>query len=244
MKNIFLILFLVSIHSYAIDTSVIDKYIYYPQDKITDNFCVNIYSPEMMKLLKDKLVYSRDEKLIGKLCKNSNKTSVEFIYSNIDKLNNLERLKEVYINKLEYIIPTKFSEILKNFEVTKKGNVYTGESVSDSSLNKIIIVMSGKYKIPKKITYKRATGITTMTLKWNRFKWSNNKFVPISMNISKIEGLQNTEMNIKLTYENLVKIGLINKLEISSIQNITSKKTFKGISKNSNIVFHFQNYTL
>ncbi|MGK0366983.1 MAG: hypothetical protein ACI9QD_000116 [Thermoproteota archaeon] len=234
---IVLLTFLISFGSYAVS---FDERIYYLQDYVNNQLCFDIYNEEIESFIKEKKSLKEDKKVIGKIC-HKDKTTVKFKYDELNSVTEFKPLKQLYHNKIEYIFPEKFENILKNYKVKYNGKYYVAKSLLDTNVNEIYIFKK-KGKPPSKLIYKRAIGTTTINIKWSKFSWSHRKFLPVELDIKKMEGTHFIISKVYLKYQNLVNSGIVKKITIFTSQKLSMEKGSKALSRRSKSIFHLDNF--
>lgn len=236
-----LLLFFIPLYLFA--NINFDSKIYYPQDYVKKKICYEIYSPEINQLLKDKLVYKGEEKLIAKSCLNNYKNKTQFKYKFENESYILSEVISIYDKKAEYITPIKMKEFLKGFEIKKEKGYWLAKSSNSDIANEILIFKRNNRPISKLII-KRAVGTTTLNLKWKKYKWSKGKYTLTKVEIERREGVQNISSTVKIYYHNLITLGLPKKITVDTVQNVISSGNLKKQTRKSKNTYYFENYKM
>jgi hypothetical protein len=253
LLEIFLI-FVVSVVSFANENidllKKIDAQYFYPIEHGLGNYCVQVYSPEIQEFLNIKLLNQKSDKIVFKLCDLKGNFTVSSIYQLKDEFKYFEDIIEkIFINKLNYISPKPLSGLLVDYEIAveRKNNLTTinAKNTSVSQHNEIIYLV--EKQLIQRIIFKKSIGTTTIIPSWKKFKWSKGLFVLDHFIVEQREGTQNLKSKIKLAYHDLVKMGLVQKIEISTQQSlINSKNRLKNqeVTRNVKYSILFDQYEL
>lgn len=220
-----------------------DAKVYYPQDYVKKKICYEVYSPEINQLLKEKLVYKGEEKLIAKSCLENHKNKTEFKYKFENESYILSEVISIYDKKAEYITPIKMKEFLDGFDIEKEKGYWVAKSSTSDIANEILI-FKRKNRPVSKLIIKRSVGTTTMELTWKKYKWSKGKYTLSKVNIDRREGVQNVSTTVRVYYQNLITLGLPKKITVYTVQNVISSGNSKKQTRKSKNTYYFENYKM
>jgi hypothetical protein len=237
-KSTFLILLF---SPYLIAKASFDSLIYYPQQYVKKKICYEVYSPEVNLLLKEKLVYDRNEKLIAQTCIGKIAAKTRFKYEFLNVSNLLNDVLTIYNSKSQFVTPITMKDFLKGYELKKERDFWSAKSIDTVSANEILIYQKKKKPI-RKMIIKRPVGTTVLNLFWKKFRWSKRKYVLVKMVVDRREGIQNVSSVFKINYHNFLKLGLPSKVEIYTGQNIGSGVGGNRQTRKSKNIYYFENY--
>ena len=228
----------------------IDAQYFYPIEHGLNNYCVQVFSPEMQEFLNVKLLSQKTDKIVFKLCDQKGNFTVQSIYQLKDEFKYFEDIIEkILINKINYISPKPLNGILAdyelNFELQNKTTIINAKNTSVSEHNEIVYSIENNNIT--KIVFKKPTGTTSIYPEWKKYKWSKGLLVLDRFSIEQREGTQNLKSMVKLKYHDLIKMGLVQKIDISTQQSlINSKNRLKNqdVTRQVNYSILFDQYEL
>jgi hypothetical protein len=228
----------------------IDGSYFYPIEHGLSNYCVQIYSPEIQEFLNIKLLSQKSDKIVFKLCDQKGDFTVKSMYQLKDEYKYFEDvIEKIFINKINYISPKPLAAILADYDVSleTKNNIttITGKNTSIVSHNEMIYFVDKQ--LITKIIFKKSTGTTTIEPTWKKYKWSKGLYVLEHFTVEQREGTQNLKSKIRVSYHDLLKLGLVQKIEITTQQSlINSKNKLKNqdVTRNLKYSILFDQYEL
>jgi hypothetical protein len=230
----------------------LDKALYYPQDQGVDGLCFNLYAEEFDQILRDKLVKEDKKKNIIKACWGKKSGySVDMEYKlNPNYAHAYDLIKNQYLKKIELVIPQKFVDSLRDYQLDIKSigtNEYQVTAVASNPLeiNEQIIMI--RNFVPYKIISRQPVGTISINLVWFKPKWSKGKNVLKQMKIDAYEGVQNIKTEFNLNYQLFGTIGLLKSLRVNSEQSLFDQSQVASttrLSRKSDYIITFDNYEI
>lgn len=139
-------------------------------------------------------------------------------------------LKTMVKNRLDFVIPQRLSPKVRSYALkskkSKRGTTIVGtDKTHTRAVNEIRLSFDGDGKLTGFKTMS-PMGVNTSKMKMSAKSWSHNKWVVDNLLIKSIQGIQMTEINHKVEYENVDGFGFPKNVKV-----ITSRKLVKPKSQ-------------
>ncbi len=151
--------------------------------------------------------------------------------------------------RMDYVIPKKFSDRVKHYEISMKkngsGTYYVGKDKIHEMPFYEINIWFDDAKLKRYRTY-GASGSSDTNFDMSVKSWSHNKYVIDKMEVKSFEGMQRTKTINKFVYESYDGIGLPKEIIVSLDQEMNAAEDIKE-DKNKrkmNSTIEFSNYKI
>lgn len=135
-------------------------------------------------------------------------------------------LKNLIVNRVDFLIPQKLGKKLRSYELTEKktssGSVVKGtDPTNNKAVNRLELIFSRDGKLNQYKSYS-PLGFQESTFQYEKKSWSKNKWVLGEMKAKTIQGPQVTEIDTEVDYENFVGFGFPEKIKIETKQYVVA----------------------
>ncbi|TNE96214.1 MAG: hypothetical protein EP326_13760 [Deltaproteobacteria bacterium] len=141
-------------------------------------------------------------------------------------------LKAMVKNRLDFVIPEKLSPKVRSYELkaqkSKKGTTIVGtDKTHTRAVNEIRLSFDGGGKLTGFKTMS-PMGVNTSEMKMSAKSWSHNKWVVDRLIVKSIQGIQMTEINHDVEYENVDGFGFPKKVEVMTTRKLVKPESVKS----------------
>lgn len=135
-------------------------------------------------------------------------------------------LKNLIINRIDYLIPQKLGKRLRSYTLTTKkvstGTMVQGEDPSNNkAVNKLEVVFDNEGKLHSYKSYS-PLGFQQSTFSYSKKSWSKNKWVLNNVKAKTIQGPQVTEIETTIKHENIVGFGFPGEIVVATNQYVVA----------------------
>lgn len=154
-------------------------------------------------------------------------------------------LKSMVKNRLDFVIPQRLSPKVRSYELeskkSKAGTTITGiDKTHTRAVNEIRLSFDGGGKLTGFKTMS-PMGVNTSQMKMSAKSWSHNKWVVDDLVVKTVQGIQMTQINHNVEYENIDGFGFPKKVKVETVRKLirpTSEKAEdKGMSISTEVKF-------
>lgn len=140
-------------------------------------------------------------------------------------------LKSMVKNRLDFVIPQKLSPKVRSYDLkskkSKRGTTIVGvDKTHTRAVNEIRLNFDGGGKLTGFKTLS-PMGVNTSEMKMSAKAWSHNKWVVDRLIVKSIQGIQMTEINHDVEYENIDGFGFPKKVEVVTTRKLVKPQPVK-----------------
>lgn len=135
-------------------------------------------------------------------------------------------LKNLIINRIDYLIPQKLGKRLRSYNLTTKkistGVMVIGEDpANNKAVNKLEISFDKEGKLSSYKSYS-PLGFQQSSFQYSKTSWSKNKWVLGGVEAKTIQGPQVTEIETSIKHENIVGFGFPGEIKVKTKQYVVA----------------------
>lgn len=178
----------------------------------------------------------------------SNKVIVIGMPNGFDEMK--KGLRQMVIERLDYVVPKMLAESLKECTTTFTPASYGGyitcvDKTHQKDVDRIEVYLDQKGRMTRYATYS-PIGKMEATMEMTPKAWSNNKWLLDSMKVKQFQGIQSTVVDYTFTYEKAELFGFPKKIGIKTSQYLVRPTEAKEekLMRETETALQFSNYVI